>query len=157
MDNWRICSVFNKQSTTHIVLNIYINSIVVLTVVLTPQSITTNTINCTLSSYSLLLFHPLQYNSHHYLSIFLIFKIIKTSFYPIIYALSYFTISYNLELSNIIMIYRRCNQTAYNLSFSKRLLVLDLPRYEVTTFFLAFNYLILLMKYNKDLIISILG
>ena len=85
LDNWRICSVFNKQSTTHIVLNIYINSIVVLTVVLTPQSITTTTINSTLSSYSVFLFHPLQYNSHHFLSIFLIFKIIKTSFYPLIY------------------------------------------------------------------------
>ena len=88
---------------THIVLNIYINSIVVLTVVLTPQSITTNTINSTLSSHSVFFFHTQQYNSHHFLSIFLIFKIIKTSFYPFIYSLSYFIISYNLEISNLII------------------------------------------------------
>ena len=94
---------FNKQKLNIIYINIYINSIVVLTVVLTPQSITTTTINSTLSSYSLFLFHPLQYNSHHFLSIFLIFKIIKTSFYPLIYSLSYFIISYNLELSNLII------------------------------------------------------
>ena len=77
--------IFNKQKLNIIYINIYINSIVVLTVVLTPQSITTTTINSTLSSYSLFLFHLLQYNSHHFLSIFLIFKIIKTSFYPLIY------------------------------------------------------------------------
>ena len=103
LDNWRICSVFNKQSITHIVLNIYINSIVVLTVVLTPQSITTYTINSTLSSLSVFFFHPQQYNSHHFLSIFLIFKIIKTSFYTIIYSLSYFIISYNLKLSALLL------------------------------------------------------
>ena len=72
---------FNKQKINIIYINIYINSIVVLTVVLTPQSITTNTINSTLSSLSVFFFHPQQYNSHHFLSIFLIFKIIKTSFY----------------------------------------------------------------------------
>ena len=94
---------FNKQKLNIIYINIYINSIVVLTVVLTPQSITTTTINITLSSYSVFLFHLLQYNSHHFLSIFLIFKIIKTSFYPIIYSLSYFIISYNLETSNLII------------------------------------------------------
>ena len=94
---------FNKHKLNIIYINIYINSIVVLTVVLTPQSITTTTINSTLSSYSLFLFHPLQYNSHHFLSIFLIFKIIKTSFYTLIYSLSYFIISYNLETSNLII------------------------------------------------------
>ena len=76
---------FNKQKLNIIYINIYINSIVVLTVVLTPQSITTTTINSTLSSYSVFLFHLLQYNSHHWISIFLIFKIIKTSFYHLIY------------------------------------------------------------------------
>ena len=94
---------FNKQKINIIYINIYINSIVVLTVVLTPQSITTTTINSTLFSHSLFFFHPQQYNSHHFLSIFLIFKIIKTSFYPLIYSLSYFIISYNLELSNLII------------------------------------------------------
>ena len=94
---------FNKQKLNIIYINIYINSIVVLTVVLTPQSITTTTINSTLSSYSVFLFHLLQYNSHHFLSIFLIFKIIKTSFYTLIYSLSYFIISYNLKLSNLII------------------------------------------------------
>ena len=94
---------FNKQKINIIYINIYINSIVVLTVVLTPQSITTTTINSTLSSHSLFFFHPQQYNSHHFLSIFLIFKIIKTSFYPFIYSLSYFIISYNLELSNLLL------------------------------------------------------
>ena len=94
---------FNKQKINIIYINIYINSIVVLTVVLTPQSITTTTINSTLSSHSLFFFHPQQYNSHHFLSIFLIFKIIKTSFYPLIYSLSYFIISYNLETSNLII------------------------------------------------------
>ena len=59
--------------------------------------------NSTLSSLSLFFFHTQQYNSHHFLSIFLIFKIIKTSFYPFIYSLSYFIISYNLELSNLII------------------------------------------------------
>ena len=59
--------------------------------------------NNTLSSLSSFLFHSQQYNSHHFLSIFLIFKIIKTSFYPFIYSLSYFIISYNLELSNLII------------------------------------------------------
>ena len=97
---------FNKHKLNIIYINIYINSIVVLTVVLTPQSITTTTINSTLSSYSLFLFHPLQYNSHHFLSIFLIFKIIKTSFYTLIYSLSYFIISYNLELSNLLHIHQ---------------------------------------------------
>ena len=92
---------FNKQKLNIIYINIYINSIVVLTVVLTPQSITTTTINSTLSSYSVFLFHLLQYNSHHCLSIFLIFKIIKTSLYTIIYSLSYFAIACNLELSNL--------------------------------------------------------
>ena len=85
MTPWDFTYWYNKHSTTYIVLNIYINSIVVLTVVLTPQSITTTTINSTLSSLSLFSFHPQQYNSHHFLSIFLIFKIIKTSFYTIIY------------------------------------------------------------------------
>ena len=94
---------FNKHKLNIIYINIYINSIVVLTVVLTPQSITTNTINSTLSSHSSFFFHPLQYNSHHFLSIFLIFKIIKTSFYTLIYSLSYFIISYNLELSNLLL------------------------------------------------------
>ena len=94
---------FNKQKLNIIYINMYINSIVVLTVVPTPQSITTNTINSTLSSYSLFLFHTQQYNSHHFLSIFLIFKIIKTSFYTLIYSLSYFIISYNLETSNLII------------------------------------------------------
>ena len=103
MTPWDFTYWYNKHSTTYIVLNIYINSIVVLTVVLTPQSITTTTINSTLSSYSVFLFHLLQYNSHHFLSIFLIFKIIKTSFYPLIYSLSYFIISYNLELSNLLL------------------------------------------------------
>ena len=59
--------------------------------------------NSTLSSLSLFFFHTQQYNSHHFLSIFLIFKIIKTSFYPFIYSLSYFIISYNLETSNLII------------------------------------------------------
>ena len=94
---------FNKHKLNIIYINIYINSIVVLTVVLTPQSITTNTINSTLSSLSVFFFHTQQYNSHHFLSIFLIFKIIKTSFYPLIYSLSYFTISYNLETSNLLI------------------------------------------------------
>ena len=94
---------FKKQKINIIYINIYINSIVVLTVVLTPQSITTTTINSTLSSHSVFFFHPQQYNSHHFLSIFLIFKIIKTSFYLLIYSLSYFIISYNLELSNLII------------------------------------------------------
>ena len=94
---------FNKHKLNIIYINIYINSIVVLTVELTPQSITTTTINSTLSSFSSFLFHPQQYNSHHFLSIFLIFKIIKTSFYTLIYSLSYFIISYNLETSNLII------------------------------------------------------
>ena len=59
--------------------------------------------NSTLSSLSLFFFHTQQYNSHHFLSIFLIFKIIKTSFYTLIYALSYFIISYNLETSNLLI------------------------------------------------------
>ena len=83
--------------------SIFINSIILLTVVLTPQSITTTTINSTLSSHSVFFFHSQQYNSHHFLSIFLIFKIIKTSFYPLIYSLSYFIISYNLKLSNLLI------------------------------------------------------
>ena len=51
--------------------------------------------------HSIFFFHSQQYNSHHFLSIFLIFKIIKTSLYPLIYSLSYFIISYNLELSDL--------------------------------------------------------
>ena len=75
----------------------YINSIVVLTVVLTPQSITTTTINSTLSSLSFFFFHTQQYNSHHFLSIFLIFKIIKTSF---IHSSTYYHISPFLTIWN---------------------------------------------------------